>query len=119
MERSLRLLNEHGDLTITWLPEQDDEIEKIIAARMAAGVTFYLLPKKATSKPTKKLKDSAKAREYRALLVKDEDLTKFVLDGKGKVESVPVPAKIEGKRATSAKEVASGHSVGVQPRRGG
>lgn len=119
MDRSLRILNEHGDVTIVWEPAQDDEIEKIIAAKMAAGVTFYLLPKKATSKPTKKLKDSAQARAHRALLVKDEDLTKFVLDGKGKVESVPVPTKIEGRRATSAKEVATGHSVGVQPRRGG
>lgn len=119
MERSLTILNEFGDHNITWTPDQDDAMEEIIAKKMAAGVTFYVIPKRATGKP-KKLKEAAEARKHRALSIPDADLSKFVLEGKGEVVCVPAPERIEGaKRAKTAKEVASGHSVGVQPRRGG
>lgn len=39
MNRSLTMLNQRGDTTISWPPEHDDEMERIIAAKMAAGVT--------------------------------------------------------------------------------
>jgi hypothetical protein len=119
------MLNEMGDTSISWRPEQDDEMEAIIAKKMAAGVTFYTIPQRkpgqrgALPKP-KKLTDAAKAREHRALSIPDADFSKFVLEGKGEAIQTPAPAKIEGaKRARTPKEVASGHSVGVQPRRGG
>ena len=51
MERSLTILNERGDTTITWPPESDDEMEKLIERKIAAGVTFYTVPKRKTGKP--------------------------------------------------------------------
>ena len=123
--RSLTLLNEMGDTKITWTPEQDDEMEAIITRKMAAGVTFYIVParkpgqKGRLAKPSK-LKDAAKAREHRALSIPDADFSKFVLEGKGEAivsaEGTPVETV---SRAKTAKEVASGHSIGVKPRRGG
>lgn len=126
LERSLIMLNQMGDTVIEWTEENDAAMEEIIAKKIAAGVTFYTIPKRkpgqrgALPKP-KKLADPAKAREFRALSIPDEDLSRFVLEGKGTaVVRSTAPAKIEGaKRATTAREVASGHSVGVQPRRGG
>lgn len=125
LARSLTILNEMGDTTISWAPEQDDEMQAIIERKMAAGVTFYIVPQRkpgqrgALRKPTK-LTDPAKAREHRALSIPDADFSKFVLEGKGEAIQVPAPEKVTAaKRAKSAKEVASGHSIGVQPRRGG
>jgi hypothetical protein len=123
--RSLTILNEMGDTSITWQPEQDDAMEELVARKMAAGVTFYIVPQRkpgqrgALKKP-QKLTDPAKAREHRALALSDADFSKFVLEGKGEAIQSPAPEKIDkAKRAKTAKEVASGHSVGVQPRRGG
>jgi hypothetical protein len=125
LARSLTILNEMGDTTITWESEQDDAMQEIIERKMAAGVAFYIVPKRkpgqrgALGKP-KKLTDPAKAREHRALSIPDADFSKFVLEGKGEAIQAPAPEKIGGaRRAKTAKEVASGHSVGVQPRRGG
>lgn len=124
MYRSLTMLNECGDTTITWSPEQDDEIEKIIAAKMAAGVTFFTIvarqpgQKGRLPKP-RQIKDASEARKYRALSIPDADLSKLILDGKGEAVPTPAePAQVIGK-AKTPKEVASGHSVGVKPRRGG
>lgn len=120
MDRSLTMLNEMGDTTITWEEENDAEMEALIAAKMAAGVTFYLIPKRKGATPKKKLADSTKAREHRALSIPDKDFSKFVLEGKGDAVIVPAPHVIDkAARAQSAREVARGHSVGVQPRRGG
>jgi hypothetical protein len=125
MERSLVLLNERGDTTLTWNEDQDDAIEEIVRRKMAAGVTFYIVPKRKPGQRgrvagAKKLTDPANAREHRALSIPDDDFSKFVLEGKGEAIQSPAPQKIENaKRATSAREVARGHSIGVQQRRGG
>lgn len=127
MDRSLILLNERGDTTITWEPAHDDDMEALIAAKMAAGVMFYIIAQRKagqkgrTPKP-KALADAADARKHRALSIPDADFSKFVLDGKGTaVLSTAVPAEpiATTHRAKTPKDVATGHSVGVQPRRGG
>ena len=122
--RTLTILNERGDTSITWAPEQDDDMERIIAAKMAAGVTFFTIAERKPgqkgrlAKP-KPIKDAAEARKHRALSIPDADFSKFVLEGKGEAVATPSePAQIVGK-AKTAREVASGHSVGVKPRRGG
>lgn len=122
MDRSLTMLNENGDTTITWSAEQDDAMIEVIARKMKAGVAFYLIGKPGPrgGKPkVSKIKDAEKAREHRALTIKDEDFAKFVLEGKGEAIYVAPPGRIEGKRATKAEEVAQGHSVGVKPRKAG
>jgi hypothetical protein len=122
MMRSLTLLNEMGDTSLTWPPENDAFMEELIARKMAAGVTFYLVHKKTKQplKSGKKLENAADARKHRALSIPDADFSKFVLEGKGEAVTIPAAAAIDTvKRATSAKEVAEGHSVGVKPRRGG
>lgn len=122
--RSLVMLNETGDTTIEWPAENDDEMLKIIEKKMAAGVSFYVIAKRQPGQRgrvagPKPLKNPADALKHRALSIKDEDLSKFVLDGKGTVvPSATAPVETV-KRAKTAREVASGHSVGVQPRRGG
>jgi len=118
--RELTMLNERGDTTIQWQEENDDEMTALIQKKMDAGVTFFILPKRKNAKP-KKLTEAADARKYRALNIPDADFSKFVLEGKGTAVARVEPALSDQqvKRAKSAREVATGRSVGVKPLRGG
>lgn len=123
--RSLTILNEMGDVTIEWDADKDADMEAYIDKQMKAGVVFYTIPgprkpgQKGRIAGPKKLTNAAKAREFRALTIKDDMLSKMVADGRARVTITNLPAKIEGKRATTPKEVASGRSVGVRARQGG
>lgn len=122
--RMLTMLNESGDTTISWEPENDEKMLAIIEKKMAAGVTFYVItPRKPNARgrapAPKPLKDAADAVKHRALAIKDADFSKFVLDGFGSAIPTPTEPAQTVKRAKTPREVATGHSVGVQPRRGG
>jgi len=118
------MLNEQGDVTIEWSEEEDAAMTEIIERKMAAGVAFYIIAKR---KPGQRgrvagprlLSDPADALKHRSLSIRDEDLSRFVLEGKGTVvPTSPEPVKTV-RRAKTARDVASGHSVGVRPMRGG
>lgn len=118
------MLNESGDTTISWEAENDAAMTEIIQRKMDAGVTFYMItPRKPGArgrapipKPLKNINDAMK---HRSLSIKDADLSKFVLEGRGTVTPSPSEPVQTVSRAKTAREVASGNSVGVQPRRGG
>ena len=42
-ERSLILLNESGDLEITWGPQNDEKMRAVIEKKMAEGVRFFIM----------------------------------------------------------------------------
>lgn len=122
--RSLTMLNESGDTTITWEEPNDAKMLEIIERKMAAGVIFYVTPPRkpgarGRAPGPKPLKNAADALAHRSLSIKDADLSKFVLDGHGTVVPSPSEPVQTVKRAKTAREVATGNSVGVQPRRGG
>lgn len=124
MSRSLTMLNESGDTTITWEEENDAAMIEIIQRKMDAGVTFYMItPRKPGARGRapipKPLKNPVDAITHRSLSIKDADLSKFVLEGRGTVSPSPSEPLQTVKRAKTAREVATGSSVGVQPRRGG
>lgn len=126
--RSLVMLDETGDTTIEWSEDEDAAMLAIIEKKMAAGVTFYTIPQRKPGQRgrvagPKPLKNPDDALKHRALAIKDEDFSKFVLEGKGRAvlssELSPIDKSEPVKRAKTAKEVASGHSVGVRQRVGG
>jgi len=120
--RALTMLNENGDTTIVWTEDRDDEMESIIAKKMAEGVTFFivsprffgLLPSKMT-----KIEDAAEARKHRALTIPDEDFAKFVESGGGDVVKTSAQPTTGSRVSRDPKEVAKSESVGVKQRRGG
>lgn len=122
-KRALTILNETGDVTITWDAENDERMLPLIEAKMKAGFTFFLIEPRMgglvapdTSKPLKKVKDALK---YRALSMKDEDFEGLVAEGKADLVRTPeVPARTT-RKARTAREVTTGESVAVQPMRGG
>lgn len=115
MLRSLTMLNEAGDTTISWTEDLDARMEEIIKKKMAEGCTFFIIsPRGARSK----LKLPENALKHRVLAIPDEDLQKFVEAG-GIAHATPdEPAKTK-KISRDAKEVASSTSVGVKARAGG
>lgn len=126
--RSLTMLDETGDTTLTWEEPEDEAMLRIIEAKMAAGVTFYIIPQRKPGQRgrvagPKPLVKSADALKHRSLAIKDADFSKFVLEGRGRAvlsaELTPIDKSQPVTRAKSAKEVASGHSVGVRARAGG
>jgi hypothetical protein len=120
--RAMTLLDETGDITLVWDEANDADMESLIQRRMDAGVTFFIVTPRfggVVAPELTPLKKAADARKYRALSIPDEEVAKFVEDGKAEV--VPTPAgRVKGSRVSrSAKEVAAAESIGVRPRRGG
>mgnify|MGYP001553514222 CR=1 FL=1 len=122
MQRALTMLNESGDTTIVWTEDRDDEMEAIIAKKMAEGVTFFtieprffgLLPSKKTE-----LKNAQDARQHRALAIKDEDFAKFVESGGGDAVKTPAASVSGAMIERDPKKVAKSQSVGVRQMKGG
>lgn len=116
--RSLSLLNEMGDLTITWEADKDDEMAAIIQKKLDQGVRFFLIEpfNKSQATEVKTLADI----KGRQISVPDEDVEKLFTDGK-----VGIIKRITGAiidtigYSTDAKEIARSHSVGTKQFQGG
>lgn len=127
MLRALTMLNERGDVTIVWTQDRDADMERVIEKKMSEGCIFYLInPRFGTRE---KLRDASDANQHRMLAIPDEDFAKFVggpVDPAAGAEAhntaiVRTPdAPVKGaRRAKTAKEVATGESIGTKPRQGG
>lgn len=120
--RALTILNQSGDTTIVWTEDRDDEMEAIIAKKMAEGITFFtieprffgLLPSKKT-----KLQDAAEARKHRALSIPDDDFAQFVESGSGDAVKTPRGSVAGAMIERDPKKVAKSQSVGVRQMKGG
>ncbi len=123
MRRAITILNEQGDVTISWTSDRDAEMASIIAKKMKQGVTFFLIePRLDPNGPLirgKPLKKAADAKKYHSLLVRDEDFAKFVESGAGEAIKTPGAKVKTVRRSKDPAEVARSESVGVQQRRGG
>lgn len=119
--RSMTMLDQTGDTTIVWDEDTEKALMPIIEKKMREGVVFYLIkPRKLSFLPPKKVK-AKKIEEIQkagAVSINDEALSDLfqkgmITTGKGDQEIEVI------KRAESANEVASSHSVAVRPQRGG
>lgn len=115
--RTLTMLNESGDTTVSWTPDLDDQIEEIVRKKMEDGCAFFIIERD-NNGVRSPLVDAADAKKHRALAIPDEDLRKFV--NGGATATVTPDARITSSRkSTDAKEIAKSDSVGVRPRKGG
>ena len=123
MKRALTILNETGDVTITWDADADEKMLPIIEAKLKAGIVFFLIEPRMgglvapdTSKQLKKAKDSLK---HRALSMKDKDFEEMVVTGNAVVIQTPAAPARTVRKAKTAREVVAAESVGVRQMRGG
>jgi hypothetical protein len=120
--RALTMLNQHGDVTVVWEPEQDEQMRAIIQKKMDEGCSFYIIEPRlgGLQPPTKsRLNNFDAALKQRALAISDADLLEFVGMGSGEVIKTPKTKAKTVRRAKKAAEVASSESIGVKPRVGG
>lgn len=117
MDRSLTMLNESGDTTISWSEDLDDEIADIIQKKMNEGVTFFIIEREHGSR--QRLENVIDAFKHRALAIPDDDLRKFVESGAAVAGPTPEEPIKSSRVSRDAKEVAKSKSVGVRARKGG
>lgn len=117
MARSLTMLNESGDTTISWTEDLDDQIEAIIRKKMDEGCAFFIVERD-NNGVRAPLVDAADAKKHRALAIPDDDLRKFVSGGATATVTPDAPIR-SSRKSTDAKEIAKSDSVGVRQRRGG
>ncbi len=116
--RSMALMNEMGDLTITWEADKDDEMATIIQKKLDQGIRFFIIEpfNKSQMTQVRKLEDI----KGRQITVPDDDIEKLFTEGKvGIFKRVTGTVMNTITTSTSAKEIAASHSVGVTQLRGG
>ena len=114
---ALTMPNQNGDTTITWEDDNDDAMAEILQRKMDAGCTFFIInPRTGGRKKLGKVKDAMKGR---TLAIPDEDLAKFVSDGKGEAIKTPDKPAVTVRKAKTGREAARHETVGIQPRAGG
>jgi hypothetical protein len=110
------MLNECGDTSLTWTPDRDDEVERIIEKKMREGCAFFVIEERGLRSPVRNVADITRTRH---LAIPDEDFLKFVESGSGQAVETPKEPVRGARRTKSAKEVARSQSVGVRQRAGG
>ncbi len=120
--RSTPVLNGSGDSSITWTEENDEVMEKVIAKKMAEGVSFFIVkPRLFGVIPTGRKKASSvdEAMRGRALSVRDADFAAVIADGSAQLAKRPEGGNYEGQIVRDAKIAARSHTVAVGARAGG
>lgn len=115
--RSLTLLNEMGDMTLTWEEDKDEYMAEIIQKKLDQGVRFFIIePFTKNQIEVKKLSDI----KGRTLSIPDADIEKLLTDGKVGLIKRLVSSAIDTIRpATTVKEVVKNHTIGVKQMVGG
>lgn len=120
--RSLTLLNGSGDSSIAWSEENDAVMEKIIAKKMAEGVSFFIVRPKilglipAGKRKAKSVDDAMKGR---AVSVRDRDFASVISDGTAHLVKRPEGGTHEGTITRDPKRAARSHTVAVGAMAGG
>lgn len=139
-EHSMTLLNETGDITLTWSDDQDAKIRKMIQKKMDEGYSFFriesrfcgLVKKKIPVTSADRLKgnevtltDKEAARVLGAsdmkAVFRDPDAAELFADGRvqaAELESMDEPLETT-ERLKDANEVMRSQSVAVRPVMGG
>ncbi len=119
--RSTSMLNESGDLTFVWTEDDDDKVIPVIQKKMEQGVVFFVVePRGFGFLPPRKttLHKASDATKKRAISVSDEDFSALLNAGTGDLAKPAGPVKTV-RRAKTAKEAGTAHTVGVQQAKGG
>lgn len=114
--RSIRWLNEAGDITIEWSEDRDEVMKKVIQERMNEGYTFFIVEGRKRNKTFKRVTTVSQINECKITMT-DKEAEQMVgglfvgSDTTSEIESVG--------KATTADEVVKKDTVAVRPARGG
>lgn len=116
------MLNDQGDVTITWTEDEDEKYEKAIEAKMAEGCVFFMIEERSFPPRLKLVKTAADKKALfsaRAAYVKDKHFSDLLGIGSGDVAKTPEAPVRTIRKAKTAKEASQAQTVGVRPLVGG
>ena len=122
MVASLTMLDSSGDTTIVWDEDTEDKMMSVIEKKMKEGFVFYIVkPSRIPLMPSRQVraKKLAEIKKAGAVVIRDEALEELFKSGNVAVAPAANENLVTVKKASDAREVAQGHSVGVRPQRGG
>lgn len=121
--RSMVLMNQYGDTTISWDEDSDGRIIPIIEKKMEEGVTFFVLEKPRLMNlfqgKMRKLRNMDQIGKSRKLVMMDEEFAGLLSEGIVQTDKVMEAQTTTTRVAKTAKEVSQNHTVGVRQMRGG
>lgn len=118
---SITFLNQSGDITITWEPEKDEEMKKMIKAKMDQGFSFFIVKSHfGTFKSHTRVKNVNQIKDHK-VTVHDKDVEKLFLSGGVNVSNKPVSniSQVETVSSRDPEEIVKHNSYAVRPIRGG
>lgn len=129
---STTLLNATGDFTLEWDEDRADAMEQWIDKKMKEGFSFFVVERKFMGLVKKKTAiGSASDLKDRSVKISDDDMVRLAAGDKDLVAildkkvATPYQNPDKGKsikttrRAKTAREAATNHTVGVRPIMGG
>ena len=122
MEKFIVLLNNTGDVCISWTPDQDVELLTYIQKKIDAGYIFFVTDRAFFKlvKRKKVIKSVNDIGEDRKVYLDDADAEKLAADNKVTITKVEADRVDTISKATTAQQVVSaGAAVAVRPARGG
>lgn len=117
--RHMILLNDRGDVEITWSEEDDDEMIKVIEEKMRLGVRFFIVKSTLGLKIRKRITDTDQIK-VRKVQLGDESLERMFKQGR--IEAVRYEDQSEIDTvgiAKTAREVIQNKTVGIRQFAGG
>lgn len=115
--RTMTLLNEMGDLTITWDEDKDAEMEVIIQKKLDQGIRFFQIETFSKKQIQVQKLDEVRGR---VLNIPDEDIERLFTDGKiGIIKRIVGSVVDTIGTVTSVKDIVSTDTVGVKQLVGG
>jgi hypothetical protein len=122
-DRFLVLLNNIGDVCISWEADQDTELLTYIQKKIDAGFIFFILDRSFFSlvKRKKAIKSVNEIGKDRKVYLDDADAEVLANSNKITINGLVNTQTVESvKRAKTAQEVvSSGSAIAVRPARGG
>lgn len=122
MDRFLVLLNNTGDVCISWTEEQDLELLTYIQKKIDAGYIFFITDRSFFNlvKRKKAIKSVNDIGSERKVYLDDADAEQLAKDNKVTLTKIEADKVDAIRRAKTAQEVVtSGASVAIRPARGG
>ena len=122
MDRFLVLLNNTGDVCISWTEEQDLELLTYIQKKIDAGYIFFITDRSFFNlvKRKKAIKSVNDIGSKRKVYLDDADAEQLAKDNKVTLTKIEADKVDAIRRAKTAQEVVtSGASVAIRPARGG
>ena len=117
MSASMILLNESGDVTITWTEEHEEHMKLLIEKKLKEGYSFFLLEPLVFGliKQEVKVTSIDQIKQGSKLLLRDEDAIKLFESGYINVEKHQKRQLKAKKRLDKVEEILKNETIALKP----